>query len=133
MPNLPYETPKECEDAKMFVSRMDEVDAKVAQTLNETHEKRTRSENAKRPEAEVFAIGQRVWYRRPEGSGDKLDSRWLGPAVILHRVGENSYEVQITEDRTIRAPACFIKPYVTDVFNRDPKPLYYHQRTVPDP
>jgi len=61
MPNLPYETPKECEDAKMFVSRMAEVDAKVAQTLNQTHEKCTRSENEKRPEAEVLSSRQQLW------------------------------------------------------------------------
>ena len=42
MPNLPYETPRECEDAQTFLSRMGEIDVKVARTLNETHEKRAR-------------------------------------------------------------------------------------------
>ena len=133
LPNLPYEAPRDCEDAQAFLSRMGEIDAKVAQALNETHERRAHSENAKRPEAEIFKTGQRVWYRRPEGSGDKLDSRWLGPALVLCRVAENSYEIQITEDRTIRAHTSFMKPYVTDAFVGQPKPLFFHQRTVPDP
>ena len=133
LPNIPYEAPKDCEDAQVFLARMAEMDAKVAKILNESHEKRTRSENASRPQAKVFLPGQTVWYRRPEGSGDKLDSRWLGPATVLHRVGENSYELRITEDRTIRAHTSFMKPYVPDVYNGEPKPLYFHQRTVPDP
>lgn len=133
IPTLPYEPARECEDAQAFLSRMGEVDAKVARILNETHEKRAQTENSKRVEAEVFEKDQRVWYRRPEGSGDKLDSRWLGPAIVLERVGENSYELQITETKTIRAHTSFMKPYVMDVFNGNPKPLFYHQRTVPDP
>ena len=71
-----------------------------------------------------------VWYRRPEGSGEKLDSRWLGPAVVLKRVGENSYELQIAETKTIRAHVSYMKPYVTDVFNGNPKPVFYHHRTL---
>jgi len=105
----------------------------VARKLNEPHEKRARAENAKRPEAEIFSNGQRVWYRRPEGSGDKLDSRWLGPAVVLERIAENSYNLQISENGTIRAHNSFMKPHVTDVFNGNPKALFWHQRTVPDP
>ena len=133
LPNLPFEPPKECEDAQTFLSRMEEMDQVVARKLNEAHEKRARAENAKRPEAEIFSNGQRVWYRRPEGSGDKLDSRWLGPAVVLERVAEKSYNLQISENGTIRAHNSFMKPYVTDVFNGNPKALFWHQRTVPDP
>ena len=111
---------------------MRQIEERVAKTLNEAHEKRAQTENCKRAEAEVFTKDQKVWYRRPEGSGDKLDSRWLGPAIVLERVGENSYEIQIAEKRTIRAHASFLKPYIEDVFNGQPKPIFYHQRTVPD-
>ena len=110
MPNLPYEAPKDCEDAQTFLLRMQQVDEQVARLHNEAHEKQARTENLKRPEAEVFQKNQWVWYRRPERSGDKLDSRWLGPAVVLRRVGENSYEVQITDSGTIRAHTSFLKP-----------------------
>ena len=132
-PNLPYEPPRECEDSQAFLSRMGDIDTRVAQILYETHEKRARCENAKRPDTEVFKPGQRVWYRRPEGSGDKLDSRWLGPALIVRRIAENSYEVQITDERIINAHTSFLKPYVADLFVGQPKPLFFHQRTVPDP
>ena len=32
-------------------------------------------------------VGDTVWYRRPEGSSDKLASRWIGPALITAREG----------------------------------------------
>ena len=41
--------------------------------------------NKKRKEGDALDIGYKVWYRRPEGSGDKLDSRWLGPALVKAR------------------------------------------------
>ena len=50
MPNLPYEAPKDCEDAQTFLLRMQQVDEQVARLLNEAHEKHARTENLKRSE-----------------------------------------------------------------------------------
>ena len=61
---------------------MKQVDTFVAEKLNKMHEKLAERINKKRLEGDVLKIGAKVWYRRPEGSGDKLDSRWLGPALV---------------------------------------------------
>ena len=37
--NIPYQPPRECEDAQQFFERMKEVDIKVARKLRRTHEK----------------------------------------------------------------------------------------------
>ena len=35
--NLPYNPPKECEDANQFFTHMREIDIRVARTLNDLH------------------------------------------------------------------------------------------------
>ena len=112
---------------------MKEVDQKVANILNEKHRDRAEKINAGRSKPHTYNASDKVWYRRPENSGDKLDSRWLGPATIEERIGENSYEVRLNDDKVIRAHVSCIKPYVWDKFSGNPKPMYFHQRTVPDP
>jgi transposase InsO family protein len=37
--NLPYNPPKECEDANQFFTRMSEIDLRVAKVLNKLHKK----------------------------------------------------------------------------------------------
>jgi hypothetical protein len=133
LPNVPYESPKDCEDAQNFFKSMKEVDQKVANILNEKHRDRAEKINAGRSKPHTYNASDKVWYRRPENSGDKLDSRWLGPATIEERIGENSYEVRLNDDKVIRAHVSCIKPYVWDKFSGNPKPMYFHQRTVPDP
>lgn len=133
IPNLPYAPPRTCEDASDFLHRMERVDQHVAKTLNYMHEKEAERLNKSRTSPPVFAIDSKVWYRRPEDSGDKLDTRWLGPAVVLRQTGADSYEVRLNDRKTINSPARFLKPYYEDTFSGNPKPLYHHQRTVPDP
>ena len=77
-------------------------------------------------------VGTKVWYRRPEGSGDKLDSRWLGPAIVKGREGARSYVIELKPDMQMKVHRSFLKPYIEDVFNSQPIPLYYHQRTEID-
>ena len=74
--------------------------------------------------------GQKVWYRRPEGSGSKTDARWVRPCLVKKCVGENSYEVEVKEGKVVGAPANFLKPYIEDTSKSKPIPLFYHQRTV---
>lgn len=52
---------------------------------------------------------------------------------MLNRFSEYGYEIQLNETSTVRAHASFLKLYREDKFSGDPIPLYYHQRTVPDP
>ena len=43
----------------------------------------------------VFRVGDLVWYRRPEKSGHKLDTLWLGKALVMARDSESSYVIDI--------------------------------------
>ena len=70
-----------------------------------------------------------MWYRRPEESGARVDSRWLGPSVVIKRVGESSFEVEVKDGKVVVAPAMFLKPYTEDTAGPG-IPLFYHQRTV---
>ena len=67
------------------------IDEKVVQMMEELHEREAQYFNKGKSRPEIFTIGQKVWYRRPEGSGEKLDGRWLGPALVSNRVGENRF------------------------------------------
>ena len=108
-------------------------DRRVAEALAETHEKNATRINVKRKNFDIFPEGSLVWYKRPEGSGNKLDSRWLGPAEVLRRQGENSYEIRTGQNSRIMAPASFLKKYWPDTQNEECKPMYFHKRTVQIP
>jgi hypothetical protein len=127
--NLPYNPPRECEDAVKFFDRQREVDEKVAKFLNERHARREESLNLGRHEFEPFEVGAHVWYRRPEGSGGKLDSRWIGPMAIIGREGEHSYVLRASNGGTLSAPRNFLKEFREDTQRGEPIFLHYHLRT----
>ena len=80
----------------------------------------------------TFVPGEKVWYRRPENSGGPVDSRWLGPAVVISREGEYSYQIEVKPNRYMSAHRTFLKPHFDDEFSGTPLPLFYHRRTVLD-
>ena len=130
---IPYAPPAESEDANVFFARQKEVDQKVADHLNRVHQRQAGATNKNRVMGEVFLAGEKVWYLRPENSGNKLDSRWLGPALVISREGIFSYVVEIKPDYRVKAHVTALKPYKEDVVLGEPTPLFYHRRTVPDP
>lgn len=65
-------------------------------------------------------------------SGGPVDSRWVGPCIVVARIGERSYTIKVKPGKEIAAPRSFLKPYVEDKYNKDPVPLYFHRRTVID-
>ena len=130
--NLPYDPPKECEDANQFFARMQEIDVRVAKVLNKLHKETMEKRSEGRGKPKPFAPGDKCWYRRPENSGNKLDSRWLGPVEIVTREGKHSYTILVKPGLEIKAHRIFLKPYMEDTYNRDPIPLFYHRRTVVD-
>ena len=125
--------PRECEDAQQFFARMEKLDQTVAKHLKDIHEKQIARLNNQRWGGETFKIGDRVYYRRPENSGTKLDSRWLGPAIVTAREGENSYLIEIKEGTIIMAHSTFLKHAFNDTYLGQSVPLYYHKRTIIDP
>ena len=88
--NVTYTPAKECEDACSFFNHMKVLDEKVSKTMEETHQKKEAWENSKRKSPMVYAPGDLVWYGRPENTGSKLDSRWLGKALVVRREGTHA-------------------------------------------
>jgi hypothetical protein len=127
--NKPYEPTTECQDAKDFFNKMAEIDTMVARVLNNKHKKITEDTNRHHKEKDAYKPGTWVWYKRPEDSGTKLDTRWIGPALVLSRNAENSYTVELRPGVTIAAPRIFLKECIEDTYSGRPQKLYYHQRT----
>ena len=112
---------------------MNFLDRKVAEILNEKHRSAAKSINKQRVDPPIFEVGDDVWYLRPENSGNKLDSRWLGPAKIAGKTGQHSYHVRLNKDFVVEAHATFLKKYVNDTAVGGAVEHYFHQRTMPDP
>ena len=93
--------------------------------MDEIHAKQTSRANRglKRPEA--FKPGDKVWYRRPENTGGPVDSRWLGPAKIVAREGQDSYVIEIKPEHLMKSHRTFLKPHFEDVYSGQPVPLFF--------
>ena len=129
MAGIPYTPPRECEDAQKFFHRMNEIDLQVAEILNRTHKTQAERINKNRKELPPFQPGETIWYKRPENSGEKLDSRWIGPGVVKAREGDRSYVIEIKPGVEMKAHRSFLKKYAEpEVFGRG-VPLYYFRRT----
>ena len=63
-----------------------------------------------RGDPKPFDPGDKCWYRRPENSGNKLYSRWLGPVEIVTREGKHSYTILVKPGLEIKAHRSFLKP-----------------------
>ena len=105
---------------------------KFAEILTNLHATQSERASVGKGEWKPFAPGDKVWYRRPENSGGPVDSRWLGPAIIVSREGNLSYTITIKPGKEMTCVRSFLKPYVEDTYNSDKIPLYYHRRTVID-
>ena len=91
----PYQPPRILGDAKEFVERMALIDKKVANIMNSKNNKDIERLNQGRRPFPRLAVGDRVWVKRPEGSGTKLATRWIGPGLVVDQKGEHSYKVEI--------------------------------------
>jgi hypothetical protein len=125
---LPYEAPKDFEDAQTFFDRMEIMDSEVARILNEKHGRMAEVLNASRSEPRRFVPGDMVWWLRPPNTGGKLDTRWLGPCKVVRRTGEHSYLVQTAPNYRTAVHATYMKPYVKDVMLGKQTELYLHKK-----
>ena len=112
-----YEPPREAQDALDFIQHMQDMDIKVANRLNEQHQKETAAVNRGRDPHKTFIPGQKVWYLRPRGpvTGEKMATWWLGPCPILSRTGESSYNVEVRPGVSVAAHVTQLKPYWEEV------------------
>lgn len=128
---MPYPAPRYAEDAHEFFERMKNLDDEIAQKWRVHHAKMQMKANTDLKEPPVFKNGQVVWYRRPEKSGHKLDTRWVGPCKIKERMGERTYKVEVGVGVSVLAHATFLKPYHTDFFSGEPLRFFRYKRTQP--
>jgi hypothetical protein len=129
MAGIPYTPPKECEDSQQFFQRMRKIDEEVAKKLNQTHQIQANRVNKSRSEMAPLEIGSEIWYKRPENSGEKLDSRWIGPGVVKAREGESSYIIEIKPGVEMKAHRSFLKLYHEPKVLGKGVPLFYFRRT----
>lgn len=126
----PYHPPRVADDAKAFVEKMEETDRYIAEFSNWRNQKDTERINRDRKPFPRLSIDQIVWVQRPEGSGTKLDTRWIGPARVVEQKGANSYKVQIDEERFLEVPTKHLKLYQHDMDTPGQViPLYWYKRT----
>ena len=100
------------------------VDLAVIQKLNEVY---TRVEAKMKSQLKgllVFHVGYQVWYRHPERSGHKLETRWLGKAVVTARGSESSYVIEIRPGSKMKVHASFLKPWVKEEVVGNPTPFF---------
>ena len=87
------------------------IDEKICGHLNREHKKAEEGINKNIWEFSFLKIGDKVWYRRPENAGDKLDSKWLGPAKVVERIGDLSYVIEVKPGYTMKAHITYLKLY----------------------
>ena len=106
---------------------MVQLDQDVAKVLEEEHKQTQRKLNANRKTPKPYKVGDLVWVLRPRTSPQtsKLDSFWMGPAKILARLGESSYNVQVKPTQAVEEHASHLKPYVGDDCTGQPTQLYH--------
>ena len=126
--NLPYTPPTICETAENFFNRMKKIDDRVMEEYEAVHLLQEVRSNKGKLEKSVFKEGDKVWVLRPQGgTATKLESWWLGPARVVQRIGERSYQVVHKPGEIWEVHRENMKPYVEDEIMGTGVPLYYHQ------
>ena len=129
--NIPYEAPNECEGAKAFFSRMEKLDQKIASIYAERHAQVQAQYNRDKREMPPFKVGDKVWILRPPNvGGNKMETWWLGPALVVQRVGNTSYRVRTKPGVEMDTHRESMKPYIEDKLMGTGVPLFYHQGTT---
>ena len=82
--------------------------------MEDIHAKQNKRFNEGKKDFPIFEVGQKVWYRRPERSGNKMDTRWIGPGLVLRREGEHSYVLEIKPEVEMSVHVSYLKPYKED-------------------
>ena len=131
MAGVPYEEPRQVEDAVAFFARQAEVDQKVSKIMQEIHEKRM--EQLNRRELPSLHVGSRAWYLRPRGRpGEKLETYWIGPCKVVERRSEHSYVVEVEPGRLQEAHRSQLKEHQEDVWSAKPLKMFHYRQAVQD-
>ena len=113
VPGIPFLPQRDCEDARQFLDRMQEVDRIVARHLNDLHQRQACARNAGQQLRDFLDVGGLVWVLKPPelDSQSKLLPRWRGPFQITSRVGLHSYMVADRRGTEFAVHVDQLKPY----------------------
>jgi hypothetical protein len=93
----------------------------VAERLNKIHEKQAQQVNAHRKDWLPLEVGSKVWYRPEKQPGtDKLAPPWVGPGVVLQRVSDHSYVVEVNPGVHQSAHRTQLRPHIADTYSDTP-------------
>ena len=73
-----------------------------------------------------YQVGDWVWVLRPKGGGNKLDTWWVGPACVVRRTGDLSYQVRVKPEVVQDVHMDQLKPYIGDTLRGSCVHLYHH-------
>ena len=112
---IPYTPERVCEDAMQFFDRMELVDQRVQQALQDKHEEDTTRINQGKQAREDYHLGDLVWVLKPASLSTqaKVEPRWRGPLQILQKQGHHSYLLRDKKGDTLAAHVDQLKPYLT--------------------
>ena len=75
----------------------------------------------------AYHPGDKVWWLRPSSTSvSKLDTLWVGPARVVKRVGELSYQIEVRPDVLHDVHHDQLKPFVDDAVDGTPLELFHH-------
>jgi hypothetical protein len=128
---LPYTPPGSCPSAQTFFDRIEALDEEIEEYYCKEHEQVQRRVNETRKPRPPFDKGDQVWVLRPKSvKGNKMETWWIGPAKILQRTGNSSYQVEHKSGEVWDVHMDSLKIYVEDDFMGTSVPLFYHQGTT---
>ena len=126
--SIPWQPVRECAESADFVRRMELVDRKVAQALNDAHQRVQARVNSKRQAKAPFEDGSWVWLLNPKKvGGNKLGRWWRGPFQIVQRVGETSYQIRTDKSVLYDVHREQLKPCLWDMELGESYPLVFRQ------
>ena len=113
---IPYEMPVVSEPADAFMSKMHHCDQRLAKYWNDTHLLAEKRWNQKFQflHRKDYQVWDWVWVLRNPNPG-KIETWWVGPAKLIQRLGDQSYQVTLSKGSTEEFHDVhweFLKPYV---------------------
>jgi hypothetical protein len=119
-------------DDREYARYMNHITEWVTDEMNKAHKHSSERVNERRRDRVSFQAGDKVWTlvpRTPIGpvSGSKIDNRWYGPRIVVERLSEHTYKVQVSSNPShIKVyHVGQMKPYVDDALVKNMTQLWY--------
>ena len=111
---IPFLPQRQCEDAVLFIDRMNRMQTDIAQAIMAHHKSQAQARNSHRVDREEYQVGDLVWVLKPHSMStqSKMEPIWKGPLKIHQRVGHHSYLVQDRSGAHLSVHVDWLKPYV---------------------